>query len=144
MKIKDKLIDYARSGAISLLVTVLLLVCAELLVRTLWPQFIDVVSVDEAAADQEKPSLAIKDDVLGHRYRPNAQLAYKGPEYTVEYRINGDGVRDDGDGAATGRQGQRILLVGDSFTFGQGVAYEKTWPAVLERQLVRIADVARG
>ena len=70
------------------------------------------------------------------RYVPGAVYRFRHPEYQVEYAIGDDGFRvpslAQGHPAARGR---KVLLLGDSFTFGQGVPYETTWGAVLERSL---------
>jgi lysophospholipase L1-like esterase len=70
---------------------------------------------------------------LGMQYVPGAVWRFHHPEYTVEYAINEDGFRRPASprprpAAPHGR----VLLLGDSFTFGQGVPYEATWGAVAE------------
>jgi lysophospholipase L1-like esterase len=70
---------------------------------------------------------------LGMRYVPGAVWRFQHPEYTVEYAINEDGFR----GPASSQPHPSspdgsLLLLGDSFTFGQGVPYERTWGAVTE------------
>lgn len=53
----------------------------------------------------------------------------------VEYRINSLGLRDD-EFPLTRPDGEyRVLAIGDSFTFGLGVAAQDAWPAALERLL---------
>jgi len=70
---------------------------------------------------------------LGMRYVPGAVWRFRHPEYSVEYAINEDGFRKP---TSPGHQlpspGDRLLLLGDSFTFGQGVSYETTWGAIAE------------
>ena len=72
------------------------------------------------------------DTDLGMRYVPGAVWRFRHPEYTVEYAINADGFRQPSSPARPPASGGRVLLLGDSFTFGQGVSYETTWGAVTE------------
>ena len=122
-------IQTIRSFLISLTIGVALLLCLEMAIRLLWPQLIVTTQVSGS-------SLGLRDDVLGHRYRPNAYATDVGPEYEVEYKINEDGMRDESDHfSADSASATRILLLGDSFTFGQGVNYEHIWPVILEQRL---------
>jgi hypothetical protein len=59
-------------------------------------------------------------------------------EFRVPVRIDGEGLRDHPhDAAAPPRAhpwaGARILAVGDSMAYGEGVEVEEAWPALLER-----------
>lgn len=72
------------------------------------------------------------------RYTPNARWHFKHPEYSVEYAINGQGFRDAEHHPVPKPDGElRVLLLGDSFTFGQAVNYEQTWPVIAEKLLSR-------
>lgn len=82
-------------------------------------------------------SLAMPDSVLGHRNRPGARMREQGPEFTALYAIDGDGLRaplKDGIEAASSDP-FRILLLGDSFTFGIGNNYEETWAHFFEQRM---------
>src|SRR5205809_43801 len=59
------------------------------------------------------------DPRLGVRLIPNSRGREWSPEFDVELRINGQGFRMDRDVRTDGTS--RIVLVGDSFTFGDGV-----------------------
>lgn len=62
--------------------------------------------------------------------------------YEGLYRYNALGLRGP-EVAPVPKDGTvRVLAVGDSFTFGQGVAEEHTWPARLERLLADRRDAA--
>ncbi|MCZ6594937.1 MAG: hypothetical protein O6943_08485 [Bacteroidetes bacterium] len=75
-----------------------------------------------------------RDDVLGMRYTPGARWQFMHPEYKVEYAINEHGFRDKKEHSIPKPKGTiRVLLVGDSFTFGQGVDYEQAWPVIAEK-----------
>ncbi len=100
-------------------------------IRIAWPQTSTITGLDD------RP-ISVRDSLLLHRYRPHNRVVHTGPEFTVEYEINGDGLRD----AATSEtptpppSSTTILLLGDSFTFGQGAGYEEIWPTVFERELL--------
>jgi hypothetical protein len=81
-------------------------------------------------------SLGIKDATLGYYYRPGAKAFQKGPEFSVEYEINQDGIRDKALHPMPKPSGlTRILLLGDSFTFGIGNDYDQIWPVLFENNL---------
>jgi lysophospholipase L1-like esterase len=61
--------------------------------------------------------------------RPN-QDAYT---YSARVRVGPDGFRRNGSPSSSG--GARLFALGDSFTFGLGVADDETWPARLEQRL---------
>jgi lysophospholipase L1-like esterase len=61
--------------------------------------------------------------------RPN-QEAYT---YTARVRVGPDGYRSNGPHQSSA--GARLFVLGDSFTFGLGVADDETWPARLEQRL---------
>lgn len=65
-------------------------------------------------------------------------LAPERDSYTIDapVRTNALGLRDEP--LAPKAPGElRVLCLGDSFTFGQGVRFEDTWPELLERCLER-------
>jgi len=77
-----------------------------------------------------------RDQVLGIRYIPGATWRFTHPEYQVEYSINEHGFRDAKVHPIPKPDGTtRVLLLGDSFTFGQAVSYEQIWPVIAEKRL---------
>jgi lysophospholipase L1-like esterase len=60
------------------------------------------------------------------------------PGATMTYSLNSKGMR----GAEPVEGRPKILFVGDSFTFGEGVRVEDTFPARVERALARRADLS--
>jgi hypothetical protein len=66
---------------------ILLLGSLELAIRALWPQHISTEYVGGH-------SLGVPDPQLGHVLRPSAHAIVRGPEFSVEYRINQRGLRD--------------------------------------------------
>jgi len=61
---------------------------------------------------------------------------YSNAEYSVTIRTNSLGMRDDREINFEKQKGSyRILCVGDSFTFGQGVESKEAYPKLLESEL---------
>lgn len=122
---------FARDTGIVLSVSFGLLVGLELFCRLFAPQSLTGKSIHGVHFSERDP-------LLGMRYVPGAVWQFRHPEYRVVYAINGEGFRD-----ATVRSQRkppgvtRVLLLGDSFTFGRGVDYEQAWPVLSERELER-------
>ena len=74
---------------------------------------------------------AQEDPVLHHAHIPNAETPFITREWNVNISINSEGLRDDEIKAKDEYDG-RILMLGDSFTFGFGIEHEKTFSSVLE------------
>jgi hypothetical protein len=74
------------------------------------------------------------DPEIGWRMRPNSEFSVENDEYRVTYRSNALGFRD-GRRSEPKPRVRTIALVGDSFAFGQGVAFEQTFGALLEASL---------
>jgi hypothetical protein len=72
------------------------------------------------------------DSVLHHRFIPGASGRYKTPEFDVAYTINSLGLRDREISRAKAAGTRRILMLGDSFTEGDGVEYHETFSARLQ------------
>jgi len=107
----------------------ILFVAIEGSVRIFWPQNLRTEYEGGVSA-------AIPDDQLGHRLRPNARSLVSGPEFTVEYVQNRQGLRDEVRHMLPKPAGTtRILVLGDSFAYGSGNGYGQIWPVLLERQL---------
>lgn len=75
------------------------------------------------------------DSILHHRFIPGATGRYKTTEFDVTYRINRLGLRDRDVPLRKAEGTRRILMLGDSFTEGDGVEYEETFSARLQAML---------
>ena len=118
-----------KEASLVLMSTLLLLLVLEASVRWLAPQQIDTDMV-------EGRSLAVKDTLLGHANRPGAVALQRGPEFTASYIVNAQGLRDRAvEGRPRQAEARRILLLGDSFTFGIGSDYDAIWPTIFEQTL---------
>ena len=81
-------------------------------------------------------STAWAQEQFHHSPRPGSFQKQYG-QTTVTYQINSIGLRDN-EFSLTKKPGTlRILVLSDSFVFGEGVALEQVWVKILERQLQR-------
>src|SRR6266545_6430587 len=72
---------------------------------------------------------------------PISHLAVRTSEFSFEARTNDLGFRDKSERWARPK-GPLVVTIGDSFTYGWGVADDDAWPRVLERRLGGGAGVA--
>ena len=79
------------------------------------------------------------DPESGHRLKPNQQSFTHDKLVTT----NSQGIRDSDYSREPARQVTRIIALGDSQTFGNGLAIEDTWPKQLERKLNGQAGAGR-
>ena len=75
-------------------------------------------------SDQLQPGMIIYDARLGWRLKPGWFGFHQHHDFQVDYSINRFGLRGHAPQPATER---RFAVVGDSFTFGQGVNEEQTF-----------------
>jgi lysophospholipase L1-like esterase len=78
------------------------------------------------------PAYVERDDVLGWRYRPGAQVRHRTDEFDVAIAIGPHGFRDATPAPPASSGSRPIVTLGDSLTFGWGVAEREAFPAVLE------------
>lgn len=79
----------------------------------------------------------------GTQLLPNFSGRYVNAEYSIDIAINSSGLR--GPEVAPKRAGvARILALGDSFTFGQGVEYGQAWPALIGSMSPRLSEVVNA
>lgn len=124
-----------RKWAAIVLSTTLSLIAAEVVLRSFFPRR----TADTLAGSY--PAMFEDSDVLPYRLRPNYQGRLATTEFDTTIRINGLGYRGDAFQAAKGNA-KRVLVIGDSFTFGWGVDNEHTYPAQLQKQLgARVSGV---
>src|SRR5262245_36014013 len=67
------------------------------------------------------------DPYVGFKNRPNASGFFRNSEFTMEVRINSTGQRDREFPLAKPAGTYRVVVLGDSFTFGHGVAADETY-----------------
>ncbi|MDA8017092.1 MAG: hypothetical protein MPN21_06535 [Thermoanaerobaculia bacterium] len=109
--------------------TVFLVAFAELALRLVVPP------ADPHRGDADRDPFTFFDHhpTLGWDLVPGAEDRHVTAEFDIEIRINEQGLRSDrayGDAAPPGTR--RVVVLGDSFSFGHGVAVEEGWVARLE------------
>jgi hypothetical protein len=104
-----------------------LIVALEIILRVFFPQNIIRTHVNGKM-------LTTYDEQTGFVCNPGAHVLVKGPQFSVEYKINEEGLRDEFL-YNNHRSVIRILLIGDSFAFGAANEYDKTFSVIFERQL---------
>ena len=90
------------------------------------------------------PGLYVADPAIGHRMRPGLRARVGNwSEFTTRARINALGIR--GPEIGPRRPGvRRVLVLGDSFTFGTGVEEDEAFPARIAAELTRAGTPAEG
>lgn len=109
--------------SVTLITILIFLIIGEVLVRYL--------------QDRNKPPSKVRqrDELTHHSLRPNQTDIARTFEWEEEIKINSLGFRDYEYTAKKPDNTFRILMVGDSFTEGQGVKLDETFSKVLERSL---------
>ncbi|MBU1446175.1 SGNH/GDSL hydrolase family protein [Patescibacteria group bacterium] len=74
-------------------------------------------------------------DIYGWSHNPGAVDYYGYGNPTPEIKINSLGFRDDEIPLEKSENEKRIVVTGDSFTFGMGVTHENTFTEILEENL---------
>lgn len=83
------------------------------------------------------------DPVLGWRGRPDAHLRFRRPQFDVEVALDAHGWRQP-DPPPPADPAARVLVLGDSFTWGWGVPQGAVYTDHLQRALPRTAIANRG
>ncbi len=85
-----------------------------------------------ASVEKMDDGLIQQDARMGWRLTPNWQGQHRHFDYVVNYQTNLFGFRKQGADDDYLRANRRIVVVGDSFTFGLGVNNSETFPARLD------------
>ena len=97
-----------------------------------------VVGVDTPVRRHFSPGIYQSDDELGWALAPDyvgAHLEYDGPVPVTTSRLGDRGWRGPAWRGARRVAQQRVLALGDSWTFGRGVPDDATYPVLLEASL---------
>lgn len=86
---------------------------------------------------QRYPPSAVRqsDTQVHHSFRPNTEASASDFDWKTTYKINSLGMRDYPYSIDKPENTFRILMMGDSFTEGQGVQMEQTFVKLLETKL---------
>ncbi len=103
---------------------------AEVVLSIWWPQ------PTFSHLDDMLPQCYEASSITPFRLHPGARTRLESPEFSHAVVVNGQGLRMDREVAREKPEGfRRILVLGDSFAFGWGVAGSEAFPAILERKL---------
>lgn len=69
---------------------------------------------------------------------PGTETIQNSPEFSVKIKINDNGLRDGNYPFKKEKDAFRIVVIGDSMTFGWGVEADGSYPKVLERMLNKV------
>ncbi len=78
---------------------------------------------------QAEAEFMLYDPELGYTLKPTAAFTHANSEYVTRYRTNRLGLRDSDEAL----RGPEVVVLGDSFAMGWGVAQDRTFPKTLER-----------
>lgn len=87
--------------------------------------------------------LIIADPYRHHKLAPNIISEINSNEYQYVERVNNLGLRGRDVQLNSAHTNFRILMLGDSFTMGKGVADDKTFSAILEKSMTNV-EVLNG
>jgi hypothetical protein len=117
----------------TLLVSIVTFSIAEVAVRLLLAKPAKQSSSDNSATQTSTEPSVEYHDTLGWFIKPLTERREQSPEFDVTVRTNSHGLRADKDYSYEKAHGKkRVLVIGDSFTFGKGVENDETYPAFLE------------
>jgi hypothetical protein len=114
--------------AVSILLS---LIIVEITLKFFYKQGVDLYWGADVAADKEV--ITQLDDDLIYSLRPYSETTWQISDYEARISINSQGLRNE-EVEPKGKK-KRILILGDSFTFGHGVSLSDSYPKQLEQVL---------
>ena len=98
--------------------------------------FLRIVDATGGKVDEvESAQCKILDPILVHTFVPLSSCQVKAAEWDISYKINPHSLRDVEHSWEKPKNTYRILIVGDSYTEGQGVELEEIYGRILENKL---------
>lgn len=118
--------DIAVNVLLSVVVVLLVLVIAEILLRTF------VVPIVSIPRDSDHRVKVVADAEVGYRLKENQLITSTNGYFNVQVQTNDMGYRDiyNEDYESPG-----IIAIGDSYTFGHGIEAEETWVEQLQNEI---------
>jgi lysophospholipase L1-like esterase len=115
----------------------IIVLCVALVVAFLLAEFmIRLVAPQETGTSRLErfPAIYQDSDVMSYEFKPGARVGARIPDRPYSISINNQGTRGPAFGPKADDE-YRVVLLGDSMTFGQGLDDNQTIAALLERQL---------
>ena len=95
--------------------------------------FLRIVDATGGKVDEvESAQCKILDPILVHTFVPLSSCQVKAAEWDISYKINPHSLRDVEHSWEKPENTYRILIVGDSYTEGQGIELEEIYGRILE------------
>jgi len=146
---KLKSLHWTKIVCVNLLTLLFLFLVAEIILRSIWTvrsciqfkcDFNRITNLKVRDIDGARYiGISRFDELLGYVPREGFSGLINAPGFNnVKVTIRKDGFRSNGSEASP--SSSDVLVVGDSFTFGEQVSDTETWPACLERKLGRPVD----
>lgn len=100
-----------------------------------------IIHAESNKGDNDRsPQCKVIDSYLVHSFIPNSECYVSAKEWNVTYKINSHGWRDYEHTWGKPKDTYRILIIGDSFTEGQGVEIKQTYGKLLESEFKDQSD----
>ena len=90
------------------------------------------------------PNIVTDDKDLGWGYKPGAKGIKITSEFDVEYSINSKGIRDKEISIEKSNHEFRVLALGESTVFGEGVNYGGRFTEIIEKSLDNVEVINMG
>lgn len=124
---------------LSLFVSIL---CVEFIVRisgkkadVLDRNFSSLENLQQNGGRQKKVNIGKYDEDLGWAYEPNKEDTLITSDYSVNYKINAKGLRDEEYDYEKKSGIFRVIALGESHTFGEGIAFGRRYSEIIEQGL---------
>ena len=95
-------------------------------------------------SDRHPKEIFINDMLLGYRLRPSTQVMAVTSDFQIKYAINSKGLRDKEYSYDKPQGKVRVLALGDSYTFGEGVNYGERFTDIPEIKLQNVDVINSG
>jgi lysophospholipase L1-like esterase len=135
---KERIANFLASLGLSLLSVMIVILAGECVTRVLYSNRLDYqIEMSRYAALLKRPAT---NPLMSHVHIPNSEAVLMG----VPVRINSHGFRDPEYPVAKPADTFRILLLGDSLTFGWGVRASDRFSTLLEQDLSQLVKTVTG
>lgn len=100
--------------------------------------------IKEKIGHYDQFTVVCYDDYLGYTLRPSVRNQVFTSEFEVVYSINSHGLRDQEISLNKPGEEFRIIAMGESNVFGQGIIYGKRFTEVIEHSLNKVCVINMG